>query len=128
MKVGRSSNIGRICAHRAPVQASNPATIQLDARIQDPQVGCLVTAELGKMETGEATSSFVPARDTCQATFRRECAHLTYFCDERLLEAVVCLRGAIVSINRVARFYELAVLPKGILPVESRVSKASCLV
>jgi hypothetical protein len=37
----------------------------------------LVTAKLGKMKTGEATSSFVPARDTCQATFRRVRAHLT---------------------------------------------------
>jgi hypothetical protein len=29
------------------------------------------------MKTGEATSSFVPARDTCQTAFRRARAHLT---------------------------------------------------
>jgi hypothetical protein len=29
------------------------------------------------MKTGEVAASFVPARDTCQATFRRARAHLT---------------------------------------------------
>jgi hypothetical protein len=29
------------------------------------------------MKTGEGATSFVPARDACQATFRRARAHLT---------------------------------------------------